>query len=167
MRRAWLFEVSESPSRGYWKQFLLSRPYEQSQNWPVVEGDTLPQGKVTPPHPHVCFHFYVMIRGMRRAWLFEVSKSPSRGYWKQFLLSRLYKQSQNLLVVEGDTLPQGKVSAPAPPPPPPSCMLSFLCYDKSDWEGPGYFKFLKALQEDTGNNFFYLVPMNIVNTCLR
>ena len=27
-------------------------------------------------------------------------------------------------------------------------------------------KFLKALQEDTGNNFSYLVSMNIVNICL-
>ena len=26
---------------------------------------------------------------------------------------------------------------------------------------PGYLKFLKALQEDTGNNFSYLVPMDI------
>ena len=72
----------------YWKQFLLSHPYEHSQYLPVVQGDSLPRGKVpppTPPHyPHVRFHFYVMIKGMRRAWLFEVSESPSRRYWKQF-----------------------------------------------------------------------------------
>ena len=49
MRRAWLFEVSESPSRGYWKQFLLSRPYEHSQYLPAVEGNTLPRSKVSPP----------------------------------------------------------------------------------------------------------------------
>ena len=149
MRKALLFEVSESPSRGYWKQFLLSHPYEQSQYLPMVKGDNLPRGKVFPPqplcmlsflcndkrdwkepghlkflnalqgdtgnnfsylismntvriylwqrgdtlprgkvpppspiNPNVCFHFYVMIKGMRRTWLFEVSESPSRGYWK-------------------------------------------------------------------------------------
>ena len=49
---------------------------------------------VRSPPPHACFHFYVMIKGMKRA-----------------------------------------------------CHL----------------KFLNALQEDAGNNFFYLVPMNIVN----
>ena len=92
LRRAWLFEISESLSRGYWKQFLLSRPYEHSQNLHAAEGDTLPRGKVPPPlNPHVCFHFYVMIKGLRRVWLFEVSESPSRGYRKQFLLSRLYE----------------------------------------------------------------------------
>ena len=46
-------------------------------------------------------------------------------------------------------------------------MLSFLCYDKRDSEEPSYLKFLNALQEDTGNNFSYLIPMNIVNICLR
>ena len=74
-----------------------------------------------------------MIKRMRRAWLFVVSECPSRGYWK------------------------------LPPPPQPSCMLSFLCNDQKDWEEPGHLKFLNALQEDTGNNFSYLVPMNIVN----
>ena len=44
----YLFEVSESPSRRYWKQFLLSRLYEHSQYLSVVEGDILPQGKVSP-----------------------------------------------------------------------------------------------------------------------
>ena len=131
MRRAWLFLVSESPSRGYWKQFLLSRPYDQSQYLPVVEGDGLPRGKVSPPHnPHVCFHFYVMIKGMRRHLLFEVSESPSRGYWKQFLLFRPNEYSQYLPVVEGDSLIQGKVSLPPLPVPKSSCMLSFLCYNK-------------------------------------
>ena len=54
----------------------------------MVEGDTLPRGKVSPLplNPHTCFHFYVLIKGMRRAWLFEVSESPSRGYLKQFLI---------------------------------------------------------------------------------
>ena len=29
------------------------------------EGDNLPWGKVSPPlNPHVCFHFYVMIKGI-------------------------------------------------------------------------------------------------------
>ena len=63
-------------------------------------------------------------------------------------------------IVNGkDNLPQGKVS----PPPQPSCMLSFLCNDQRDWEEPGPLKFLNALQEETGINFSYLVPMNLVN----
>ena len=41
-----------------------------------------------------------------------------------------------------------------------------FCYDKRDWEEPSYLKFLKALQEDTGNIFSYLVSVNIVNICL-
>ena len=48
-----------------------------------------------------------------------------------------------------------------PPPPQPPCILSFLCNDQRDWEEPGHLKFLNALQEDTGNNFSYLVPMNM------
>ena len=68
MRRAWLFEVSESPSRGYWKQVLISRPYEHSQYLPVVEGDSLPQAKVSSLlNPHVCLHFYVMIKGNEKS----------------------------------------------------------------------------------------------------
>ena len=68
-----------------------------------------------------------MIKGMRRALLFEVSESPSRGYWKQFLLTRPYEHSQYLPMVKGDNLPRGKVS-----PRQPSRMLSFLCNDKRD-----------------------------------
>ena len=45
----------------------------------------------------------------------------------------------------------------------PSCKLSFLCNDQRDSEESGHLKFLNALQEDVGNNFSYLVPMNIVN----
>ena len=60
-----------------------------------------------------------MIKGMRRAWLFEVSDGPPRGYWKQFLLSRPYEHSQNLLAAEGDPLPRGKVS-------PLSVMYAFI-----------------------------------------
>ena len=33
--------------------------------------------------------------GLRRAWLFKVSECPSRGCWKQFLLSRFYEHSLN------------------------------------------------------------------------
>ena len=43
-------------------------------------------------------------------------------------------------------------------------MLSFLCNDQRDLEEPCHLKFLNALQEDAGNNFSYLVPMNIVNS---
>ena len=42
-------------------------------------------------------------------------------------------------------------------------MLSFLCKDQRDWKEPGHLKLLNALQEDAGNNFSYLVPMNVVN----
>ena len=62
MRRAWLFEVSESPSRAYWKQFFLSRPYEHSQYLPAVEGDSLPRGKVPPPPTlNLMFAFIFML----------------------------------------------------------------------------------------------------------
>ena len=61
-----------------------------------------------------------------------------------------------------DSLPGGKVS---PPLPTLICSL-ILCYDKRDWEEPSYMKFLKALQEYTGNIFSYLVSVNIVNICL-
>ena len=84
-----------------------------SQNLPVVEGDTISRGKVHPhplPQSSLCFHFYVMIKGMRKAWLSEVSESPSRRYGKQFLRSRSYEQSQYLPAVEGDNLSRGKVS---------------------------------------------------------
>ena len=50
------------------------------------------------------------------------------------------------------------------PPSQPSCMLTFLCNDKRDWEEPGHLKFLNALQEYTENNFSYIVPKNIVNS---
>ena len=39
-------------------------------------------------------------------------------------------------------------------------MLSFLGNDQRDSEEPGHLKILNALQEDAGNNFSYLVPMN-------
>ena len=61
-----------------------------------------------------------------------------------------------------DSLPRGKVSPPLNP-----YMYSLIfCYDKRDWEKPSYLKFLKALQEDSGNIFSYLVSVNIVNICL-
>ena len=56
----------------------------------------------------------------------------------------------------GDNLPLGKV---APPPLNPHVCFHFYVMIKE----PGYLKFLNALQEDTGNSFSYLVPMNIVN----
>ena len=99
MRRAWLFEFSESPSRGYWKQFLLSRLYEKSLPPP-------------PTYPNVCFHFYVMIKVIEnlRAWLFEVSESLLRGYWKQFLLSHPYDHSVPLYhKVNSDSVQRDKI----------------------------------------------------------
>ena len=99
------------------------------QNLPVVDGDTLPQGKVsTPPSPSTLMYAFIFMfwyKRMRRAWLFEISESPSRGYWKQLLLSRPYEYHQYLLVVEGDNLPQGQVS---PHPPQPLCMFFIHFY---------------------------------------
>ena len=127
------------------------------RNWAKAVGDTLSQGKVSPPSCHVCFHVYVMLKGLRRAWLFEVSESPSRGYWKQFLLSRPYGHRIDLQQ-RGDTLPRGKVS-----PPQPSCMLSFLCYDKGIEKSLviwSFWKFFKRILETIYCS--YLVPMNTV-----
>ena len=65
MKITWLFEGSEKLSRGYWTQFLLSCLYEHSQNLLAADGNTLPQGKVSPTlNPHVLFHFHVMIKGI-------------------------------------------------------------------------------------------------------
>ena len=61
----------------------------------------------------------------------------------------------------GGNLSRGKVFPP--PKKNPSCILSFLCNDQRDLEEPGHLKFLNALQEDAGNNFSYLVRMNIVS----
>ena len=46
------------------------------------------------------------------------------------------------------------------PPAQPSCMLSFLCNDKRDWEESGHLKFLNVPLEDTANKLAYLVPVN-------
>ena len=107
LRRAWLFEVSESPSRGYWKQFLLSHPYEHSQNLHAAE--TLPRGKLFPPpatsppatsQMSCMLSFWCYDKGIEKSLIIWSSKIPSRGCWKQFLLSRLYEHSQNLPAVE-------------------------------------------------------------------
>ena len=133
LRRAWLFEVSESPSRGYWKQFLLSHPFEHSQNLHAAEGDILPRGKLPPPprpplKPHVCFHFYVIIKGLRRAWLSEVLKAfqEDTGNNFSYLVSmnkvRIYLQSSG-------TLYPGVNCTPSPTP-----INSHVCVPLS----PGY-----------------------------
>ena len=125
LRRAWSFEVSESPSIGYWKQYLLFHPYEHSQNLHAAEGDTLPQGKLSPPPPasqtSCMLSFSCNGKGIENSLVIWSSESPSRGYWKQFLLSRLYEHSQNLPAVEWDTLPRHKVF---PSPPSTPCMCS-------------------------------------------
>ena len=82
---------------------------------PLYPGVKCPLSPPQKKTPHICFNFYVMIKGLRRGWIFKVSENPSRGYWKQFLLPRLYEHSQNLPAVEvggGGTLPRGKVSSP-------------------------------------------------------
>ena len=68
--------------------------------------------------------------------------------------------TQNLPVVEGDILPQGKV--PPHPPPQPSCMLSFLCYDKGNEKSLVIWSFWKPFKRIL-EGLSYLVPMNIVN----
>ena len=71
IEKSLVFEVSESHSRGYWKQFLLSHPYEHSQYLPAVQGDSVP-----PPHMyHVHFHFYVMIKGMEEPGYLKILKA--------------------------------------------------------------------------------------------
>ena len=62
----------------------------------------------------------------------------------------------------GYNVPRGKVS-----PPPSNLSLSLLCNDQRDWEEPDHLKFLNALPEDAGNNFSYVVPINIVNNLPR
>ena len=78
----------------YFAFSILSRPYAVKIY--LQQRGTLYPGVICPPslNPHVCFHFYVLIKG---------------------------------LIIR-----------------------------------PGYLKFLKALHEDTGNNFSYLIPMNTV-----
>ena len=39
---------------------FISRPYEHSQYLPMVEGDSLPQGKVSPPPPQLSFMLSVL-----------------------------------------------------------------------------------------------------------
>ena len=56
---------------------------------------------------------------------------------------------------------------PLHPPPPNKNLMYAFSYDKRDWEEPGYLKFLKALQEDTGNNFSYLVPVDTARIYLQ
>ena len=147
---------------------LISHPYEHSQNLPVVEGGmgTLyivnsggggwtiyPMVKCPPLNPHVC--------NDKRDWEepghFKFLNALQEGAGNN-LISHPYEHSQNLPVVEGDThiVNSWGGGAICPivkcPPPQPSCMLSFLCNDKRDWEEPGHFKFLNALQEGAGNN---------------
>ena len=101
---------------------------------------------------------------MRIVWLFEVSESSLRGYWKQFLIiSSLWTKSIFACGGERGTIYLG---VKCPPAPQSSCMLSFLCNDKRSWEEPGHLKFLNAFQEDTGNSFSYLVPMHTVRIYL-
>ena len=154
MRKAWSFEVSECPSRGCWKQFLLSRPYEHSQ-W--GGGGIYPGVKCPPTQPSCILPF---LCNDQRDW-----EEP--GHLK--FLNALHEDAGNsfsclvpMNIVyrgRGGQSTPGKVS----PPPQPSCILSFLCNDQWDWEEISHLKFLNALQEDAGNSFCYFVPMNIVN----
>ena len=99
--------------------FLVSRSYGGGTLYPGVKCPHPP-----PLNPHVCFHFYVMIK----AWSFEVSECPSRGDWKQFLLSCPYEPCQwggGGTIYPGVKCPPPTIShisslwlSPPPPPPP-------------------------------------------------
>ena len=108
LRIAWLFEVSESHSRGYWKQVLLSRPYEHSPYLPQPPD---------PRHPHPTFctlSFLCYDKGNEKSLVIWSFGKPFKKILETILMSHLYKHSHNLPAVEGDSLPWGKVSAPPP-----------------------------------------------------
>ena len=124
----------------------------------MVEKDTLPQGKVSPHlYPCVCFHL-CYDKGNKKSLVIWSFWKPFKKILEIILISRLYEHSQNLPEIEGDSLPKEKVS----PSPPTHHLNPHVCYDKREWDEPGYFKFLKALQVDTGNNFSYIFSMNRV-----
>ena len=98
----------------------------------MVEGDSLPRGKLSPPHlnPHVCFHFYLMIKGIEKGLVIWSFLMPLKRILETIShISSLWTQSEL-------TCGRGGHSTPFPPPPPhththqPSCMFSFLCYNK-------------------------------------
>ena len=109
------------------------------------EGTIYPWVKIVPPslNPHVCFHFYLMN-------LMNALQEDTGNNFSYLIPMNIVSRG----VVGQSTL---RLSVPAPQP---LCMLSFLCNDQRD---PGHLKFLNALQDNAGKNFFYLVPMNIVN----
>ena len=125
-------------SRESWKQFRLSRPYEHSRGG----GAIYPRVKCPPPNPHVCFHFYVMIKGIEKSLVIW-------SFWMHF--KRILKTISHLVPMTRSEYTCGRGGH------------SFLCDDQKEWEEPGHLKFLNALQEDAGNNFSYLVPVNIVS----
>ena len=94
-------------------------------------------------------------RSLPLGYLFEISESPLRGYWKHFLLSRLCEHNIVNICLggggeRGDNISRGKSQylpvgggrgagggtiypgVKCSPPPQPSCMLSFLCNDERD-----------------------------------
>ena len=123
LRRAWLYEVSESPSRGYWKHFLSYLiPMNTVRIYMQRRGTFYPGVKCPPatPQPSCMLSFLCYNKGIEKSLVIRSSVSPSRGYWKQFLLPRLYEHSQNLPAVEWDTLPRRKLH---PPPATPSTLM--------------------------------------------
>ena len=150
------------PFKRILEPFLLSRPPEHRQNLPAAAGDTLPRGEVSSTPQPSCILSFFMIKGLRTAWLFEFSESPSRGYWKQFSYLILLNTVWIYLQQRG-TLYLG-VKCPHPLNPQPSCMLSFVCYDEGIdsslviwifWNpSRGYWKhFLLSLPYEHNQNF--------------
>ena len=72
--------------------------------------------------------------------------------------NNFYLVPMNIVNRVGGNLPWGKVS---PPPLNPHDVYD-VCFHFYVMI-KGHLKFLNALREDAGNNFSYLVPMNIVN----
>ena len=108
-----------------------------SQYLPAVEGDNLPRGKVPPTSSLVCSPS-------------ARPPPPSSGFSYLIPMYIVFSCGR-----------RGQFSlGQSPPPPPQNLFDTHICfhfyvmiYDKTEWEEPGYLKFLKTLQEDTGNNF--------------
>ena len=113
--------------------------------------DNLPRGKVSPPQPSCMLS--LLCNDQRDSeepghLKFPIALQEDAGNNVSYLVP------MNIVRRVGGNPPRGKMSLP----PQPSCILSFSCNDQMDWEEPGHLKLLIALQEDAGNNFYYLVP---------
>ena len=148
------------PISHFWSLWIIQSEFTCGRGGHSTRGKVSPP----PPLPSCMLSFLCYAKGNEKTLVIW-------SVWKPFkrILETIshYLVSVNIVNIclwlgGGDNLSRGK----SVPPPQPSCMLSFLCNDKRDWEEPGHLKFLNALQEDTGNSFSYLVPMNTVRIYL-